>query len=70
MISFGELSVPLARNVKFAVQVKYPADVKCLRVWVAEHLTSLCGVEAILHGASRFTLHFGVSLSYYEQGAI
>ena len=56
---FVELSVPLARNVKLASQVKCPADVKHLLAWVAEHLTSLCGAVAILHGASRFTCPSG-----------
>ena len=49
--------------------------VMCLRAWV-EHITSLCGIAAKHHGASRFTclagnftLHFDDSLLYYKHGA-
>ncbi|MDO4983021.1 MAG: four helix bundle protein, partial [Eubacteriales bacterium] len=74
---FVELSVPLTRNVKLASQVKCPADVKRLRTLKAEHLTSLCGVAAILHGGrgtplrlpnrANFTLQPYNYMAYYTR---
>ena len=50
--SFFELSVPLARNVKYPLDVKRTSCLKCAFGTItreAKHLTSFCGIAAILH---------------------
>ncbi|MBQ7625274.1 MAG: hypothetical protein IJS65_08365, partial [Clostridia bacterium] len=48
-----QLSVPLTRNVKYPTDVKRASRVKCAFRHDAEHLTSLCGKAAILHGEQK-----------------
>ncbi|MBQ9949938.1 MAG: hypothetical protein IJO93_04370, partial [Clostridia bacterium] len=58
LVTFFELSVPLARNVKYASQVKRTLCVKCAFGTIAEHLTSLRAIARYFTAVSPL-LHLG-----------